>query len=68
MLEIINRGVDAQFAPPFEQLAFPIEEALEADLPEIWSEPLPVVVGALNAYDDITELYHHLPDVELMQR
>ncbi len=63
-----KEGVDAQFTPPIEQLAFPIEETLEADLPEIWAEPLPVVVGALNAYDDIAVLYNNLPDVQLMQR
>ena len=63
-----KKGVDAQFTPPVEQLAFPVDEVLEADLPEIWSEPLPVVVNALNAYDDITVLYNNLPDVQLMQR
>ncbi|MBV1919936.1 MAG: transglutaminase family protein [Pseudomonadales bacterium] len=63
-----KEGVDAQFTPPVERLAFAIEETLEADLPEIWSEPLPVVVEALSAYDDIAALYDNLPDVELMQR
>ena len=63
-----KEGVNAQFTPPVEQLAFPVDEVLEADLPEIWSEPLPVVVNALNAYDDIMALYNNLPDVQLMQR
>lgn len=63
-----KEGVDAQFTPPMEQLAFPIEVSLEADLPEIWSEPLPIVIDALNAYDDIEALYDNLPDVQLMQR
>ncbi len=62
-----KEGVDAQFTPPKEQLAFPIEEYLEADLPEIWSEPLPTVVDALNAYDDIEALYDNLPDVEVIK-
>ena len=39
-------GVEAQFCPPLEKLAFPITYPGEADLPEIWSEPLPVVVAA----------------------
>ena len=60
-----KEGVDAQFTPPLEQLAFSIEETLEADLPEIWSEPLPVVVEALNTYEDVAVLYDNLPDVEL---
>jgi len=38
-----NKKVNAQFSPPNEQLAFPIKLNAEADLPEIWSEPLAVV-------------------------
>lgn len=60
-----KEGVNAQFTPPIEQLAFPIEEKLEADFPEIWPEPLTLVVNALQQYDDITDLYENLPDVPL---
>jgi hypothetical protein len=35
----------------------------EADLPEIWAEPLPVVVDALRRYATAAELGEHLPDV-----
>jgi transglutaminase-like putative cysteine protease len=58
-------GVDAQFAPPIERLAFAIRQPGEADLPEIWSEPLPVVVEALHAHRTTDELLAHLPDVLL---
>lgn len=34
-----KEGLNAQFTPPQEQLAFPINLKFEADLPEIWSEP-----------------------------
>ena len=43
-------GIDAQFGPPIEQLAFPIRLPGEADLPEIWPDPLAIVVDALRAH------------------
>ena len=59
-------GVDAQFRPPLEQLAFAIHEADERDLPEVWAEPLPVVVAALERHSDINALYADLPDVPVI--
>lgn len=56
-------GVDAQFSPPTEQLAFPIKLKLEADLPEIWPEPLPVVVSALEKHQTYDDVYNNLPDI-----
>lgn len=58
-------GVNAQFVPPVEQLAFPIALAGEADLPEVWAEPLPVVVEALRRYRTSDMLWANLPDLEL---
>jgi transglutaminase-like putative cysteine protease len=58
-------GVDAQFLPPLERLAFSINESLEADLPEIWPEPLPVVTKVLTESATIEVVYANLPDVEL---
>jgi transglutaminase-like putative cysteine protease len=58
-------GVDAQFDPPVERLAFPVAAAGEADLPEVWPEPLPIVVDALRRYRKATELADALPDVPL---
>lgn len=60
-----RESVNAQFTPPLEQLAFPIAFPGEADLPEIWSDPLPVVVEALSSYENAEELWEHLPDVPL---
>ena len=34
----------AEFTTPIEQLAYPIIVEGEANLPEIWSEPLPIIV------------------------
>lgn len=62
-----RRGVDAQFTSPVERLAFIPGLAGEADLPEIWPEPLPVVVEALHAWKTSDELWEHLPDIQLIR-
>ncbi len=59
-------GVDAQFCPPLEKLAFPILVDGEADLPEIWPEPLAIVIKALGAGKDYLDVAENLPDVELI--
>lgn len=61
-----NRSdVDARFDPPNEWMAFfPTREG-EMDLPEIWADPLPVVVETLARYRDIEEARVNLPDCEL---
>ena len=61
-------GVAAEFCPPREKLAFPVFEPDERDLPEIWAEPLPVVIAALTRHDSVERVYQHLPDIELMPR
>ncbi|MBU5613161.1 transglutaminase-like domain-containing protein [Geomonas azotofigens] len=61
-----KHGIDARFAPPDEHLAFSISERLEADLPEIWPEPLPLVTRVLTTHKTISEVYQNLPDVELV--
>jgi len=58
--------IDARFTPPVEQLAFSARTALEADFPEIWAEPLPMVVEVLTKYDTYREVYAHLPDIEVV--
>lgn len=59
-------GINAQFTPPVEQLAFPIHIAGEADLPEIWPDPLPVVITALRSCKTYDELLGALPDIPLI--
>mgnify|MGYP005995972211 FL=1 len=63
-----KEGVDAQFIPPLEQLAFPILSDGEADLPEIWSEPLTAVVGVLKRYSDFLDVANNLPDIALWKK
>ncbi|MDQ7015936.1 MAG: transglutaminase family protein [Gammaproteobacteria bacterium] len=59
-----KHGVDAQFNPPYEKLAFQIVDENEADLPEIFSEPLPNVVAVLEKYLTFSEVLANLPDVD----
>lgn len=61
-------GVAADFHPPREALAFPIREAEERDLPEIWAEPLPIVTAVLEKYADVDEVAANLPDIPLIGR
>jgi hypothetical protein len=59
-------GVSAQFCPPVERLAFPILQSQERDLPEIWPEPMPIVIEALTTNNCIEDLFEHYPDIELI--
>ena len=51
-----------------EALAFPAQEALERDLPEVWDHPLPEVVACLTKYDTYEQVLANLPDIELLPR
>ena len=59
-------GVDAEFCPPTEKLAFPLLNPQEQDLPGIFAEPLPVVVQVLESSATVEEVYANLPDIELV--
>jgi transglutaminase-like putative cysteine protease len=59
-------GVQADFTPPVERLAFPVVGQGEKDLPEIWPEPLAVVVRALTENTTFDQVFHHLPDIDLL--
>jgi len=58
-------GINAQFNPPHEVLAFPIREPEEYDILRIWAEPLPEVIDVLERYSDIADVHANLPDVAL---
>ena len=60
-------GVGAAFSPPLEKLAFRIGVEGEADLPEIWAEPLPVVVQCLETSQTYLEVAESLPDIQLIK-
>lgn len=55
-------GVNAQFCPPEERLAFRLNSSEERNFPEILPDPLPIVIRALRAHTRWDELYRNLPD------
>ena len=59
-----KEGVDAQFTPPEARLAFALEDEKEATFPEIWPEPLAIIIDALQNSTDTEYLYNNLPDIE----
>lgn len=61
-------GIAAGFRPPTEILAFPVAAAAERDFPEIWGEPLPVVVQALTRNNTVEQVFENLPDIEIKLR
>ena len=60
-------GVTATFEPPVETLAFLIVSASERDFPEIWAEPLPLVVKTLTENQTVEQVFENLPDIEIIQ-
>ena len=62
-----KEGVDAQFMPPYEKLAFELEEN-EFDLFENLTEPLDVIVDALHTYKTYDEMVENFPDIEKSRR
>jgi len=56
-----KQGVDAQFTPPKEQLAFKLA-ANEQDIEGIFAEPLEVVVAALKTNKTYAEMINNFPD------
>lgn len=58
-----NRAdVQAEFTPPTERLAFPIQLEGEFNLPTIYAEPLPDVVNTLQTYNTWDAVLENLPD------
>lgn len=61
-----KEGVQADFNPPSEQLAFPIEVSGEADFPEVWAEPLPIITDVLTRAKNVQWVAENLPDVPIV--
>jgi transglutaminase-like putative cysteine protease len=62
-----KRGITTCFSPPVERLAFSATIPGEIDLPEVWSDPLPVVVKALREAETVESLQLNLPDVPIIE-
>lgn len=61
-------GVDAQFTPPVERLAFPLQDSEEYVFDEIYAAPLPEIVKALRRWKTWDAFYARLPDVQGRKR
>lgn len=58
-----REGINTQFTPPKEQLAYTVKVPGEAEFQNIFSEPLAVVVQALQSHRTLDELRFNLPDI-----
>jgi transglutaminase-like putative cysteine protease len=62
-----TNGVDAQFDPPVEQLAFKIAHSGERDFPGLYAEPIPPVVTCLTTCRSRQQVYDNLPDARVLE-
>lgn len=60
-----KEGVNAQFIPPEERLAYNPQSPEEADFQAILSEPLQIIVEALQAQATWDDILRNLPDISL---
>jgi len=60
-----KQGIAARFCPPKEELAFQIIMEGEVNLPEIYAEPLPMIIDTLELNKTCQDVYENLPDIEL---
>lgn len=58
-----REGVNAKFTPPHEQLAFNLQFSAEASFSAILTDPLDIVVEAMQEYTTWDRLLNHLPDI-----
>ena len=58
-------GINAQFSPPYEQLAYKVQLPEEADFQTILADPLRIIVEALHTQVTWDEFLRSLPDVSL---
>ncbi|MFZ6746299.1 transglutaminase-like domain-containing protein [Undibacterium sp. JH2W] len=58
-------GVQAEFCPPQEQLAFAITQSGEQDYSGIWAEPHAAVLAALLNHTTVEAVAKNLPDADL---
>jgi len=56
-----KEGIDAQFIPPVEKLAFELQ-AEEYDLEGIYEKPLDIILKTLNKYNGYDEMIDNFPD------
>ncbi len=62
-----KEDIFTEFIPPVEKLAFQIVNEGEADLQEIWSDPLPEIKEVLESSNSFQEVADNLPDIEIIK-
>ena len=60
-----KEGVNAQFSPPMEQLAFNLVSKGEMNIDGIFNQPLKEVIHALTEHKTFLDVANHLPDISL---
>jgi len=55
-----KQGVDAQFTPPIEKLAFKLEKN-EYDLAQIYDKPLDIVINSLQSFENYKQMSKNFP-------
>lgn len=60
-------GIDAQFCPPVERLAFSVVTQWERDFPAILAAPHPAVIKVLTECHTVEQVFDRLPDAEIIQ-
>ena len=63
-----KEGVDTQFTPPVEKLAFAIQDENEGDFERIYVEPLKEVANALQCNVDYKSMVQNFPDRILYEK
>ena len=58
-------GVNAQFSPPVEQLAFPVVTTGERDIVQRFDVPLSEIIVALSPSYTVEDVANNLPDIDL---
>ncbi len=58
-----REGINAQFTPPQEQLAYPATLPGEADFQTVLAAPLPIVIEALKANRQWDQALYNFPDL-----
>jgi transglutaminase-like putative cysteine protease len=61
-------GVNAQFCPPDEKLAFLPQAEGEYDFTEIWPDPVGIVIECLQKNKGWEKVRENLPDIQLIKR
>jgi transglutaminase-like putative cysteine protease len=59
-----REDINVQFNPPQKQLAYQANGVGEEELAGIFSEPLGIVIDALQGYTNLDALLSHLPDIK----